>query len=150
MSYRNFDDLIRHASVETRMRDGASPKSRCSGLSSGLKLRHRRRFQSVQHSLSATASPPSLRSCADSARPAAVNLAHAIVHALFVSHIQLRRQAPELAEDHLGVLRAAEPHRMLLAQAAQQQDLAPFALERARAPGIAVFISPMMPSTGVG
>ncbi len=46
-------------------------------------------------SASATASPPSLRSCADSARPSVDDLAHGRLHALLVIHVERRRQAPQ-------------------------------------------------------
>ena len=39
------------------------------------------------------------------------DLANRRLHALFVVHVERRRQSPHLLQDHLGVLRAAEAHR---------------------------------------
>ena len=52
------------------------------------------------------------------------DLAHGVVHPLFVIHIERRRQAPQLVQNHLGIFRAAEADLVAIAQAAQQNDRA--------------------------
>ena len=120
------------AAVETRIRDGPSWNNANSGRRSARDLNRRADAVPAQHSASATARPPSLTSCADSAWPSLTISRIAVLHAFFVIHIERRRQSPHFVQDDLGVLRAAEARGVARAEPAQQHHRAAFVLERNR------------------
>ena len=99
------------------LRDARSKSECATGLRGRPALRDAGRYRDrsarrcrrrpKQHSASATASPPSLRSCADSARPAATISRIALCTRFSYSMIERRRQAPKLLFDFLNVLCAS-------------------------------------------
>ena len=102
-----------------------------------------------QHSASATARPPSLRSWADSTAPIENQFANGRLHPLLILHIQPRWNTPQGVANHFGVLSSSElipigapkpPSRMIVIPAVEME------CQRAQRSSSV----PTMPTTGVG
>ena len=133
------------------MRDGASPNSRNSG-----------RRSRIQFDLCSDAVPERALGQRDG-QPAVAQivrrfrqtfagdqLANRLLHPLFVVHVERRGQSPQIVDDVLGVLGAAEAYGIALAQSAEQDDRAARLPEGDRRSARRFSADPTMPITGVG
>ena len=103
-----------------------------------------------EHSASATARPPSLRSCADSAKPSFTICADGRLDALLEVHIERRRQSPQIVAELLWRTGCRRTDLVAVAEAAEQHDCRGRRCWNAMGTGGAVFIRPTIPITGVG
>ena len=130
-------DLLRPAPVRRLKPESAketSPNSRNSGRRSlSSRTSAPIRFAN-EHSASATAKPPSPKSCADSARFSPTNRPNRVLNPLLQIHVELRGKSPQRLDDVLCVLGAAEMDVITLPEPAEQHDRAASLLEMPRPP----------------